>query len=82
SVPCEHVFLLKKKTATVRCNWIAADLMEALQMIKYAFKCGLSLNFTSGMAKDEKTALEATMAAEENVLKDVVAYIELLCSEK
>lgn len=64
SVLCKHVFLLGKKTATVQCNWIAADLMEALQMMKYAFKCGLSLNFTGGIAKDEETALEATMAAE------------------
>ncbi len=52
-------------------------------MMKYAFKHGLSLNFTGGMAKDEETAaLEATMAAEEDIPEDVVAYIELLCSEK
>ncbi len=83
SVPCEHIFSSGKETATARRNWIAADLMEALQMMKYAFKHSHSLNFMGGMSKDEETAaLEAKMAAEDDVPEDVAAFIELLCSEK
>ncbi len=64
-------------------NQIAADLMEALQMMKYAFKRGHSLNFMGGMSKDEETpALEAKMAAEDDVPEDVAAFIKLLHSEK
>ena len=55
AVPCERVFSSGKMTTTDRRNRIAPDLMEALQMLKFHFKKGLSLDFTGGLGREEET---------------------------
>ncbi|EPQ58955.1 hypothetical protein GLOTRDRAFT_33487, partial [Gloeophyllum trabeum ATCC 11539] len=52
AVPCERVFSSAKETMTDRRNRIAAELMEALQMLKFSFRHGRHLDFTAGMNKD------------------------------
>ena len=49
SVPCERAFSSSKETMAPRHRRISADLMEALQMLKYSVCKGPSLNFTEGM---------------------------------
>jgi hAT family protein len=45
SVPCERVFSSSAETDSKKRNRIASDLMEALQILKYAIKKE-ELNFT------------------------------------
>lgn len=54
SVACERVFSSGKETMTPRRNRISSDLMEELQIMKYAFKKGETLNFTKGMNWEEE----------------------------
>ena len=49
SVPCERAFSSGKETMAAWHRRISADLMEALQMLKYSVHKGPSLNFTEGM---------------------------------
>jgi hypothetical protein len=58
AVPCERVFSSSAETDTARRNKISPELMEALQILKFALK-KRRLNFTEGMAKEaELKALE------------------------
>jgi len=54
AVPCERVFSSSKETTTARRNRIGPELMEALQMLKYSFKKGRGLDFTSGTSRDDE----------------------------
>lgn len=47
SVPCERVFSSAKDTDTAKRNRISANLMEALQMLKYSLRKD-RLNFMDG----------------------------------
>jgi hypothetical protein len=47
SVPCERVFSSSAETDTKKRNRLGSDLMEALQILKYALK--KDLNFTKDL---------------------------------
>jgi hypothetical protein len=49
SVPCERAFSSGKETMAPQQRQISAELMEALQMLKYSIRKDSSLNFTEGM---------------------------------
>ncbi|KAK0215277.1 hypothetical protein EDD85DRAFT_738951, partial [Armillaria nabsnona] len=64
---------------TARWNQLSPELMEALQMLKFAFKRGQFLNFTEGTSKEaEVVALETLLAEQDRVPEDVTAFIEQL----
>jgi hypothetical protein len=76
AVPCERVFSSAKETMTARRNHINTELMEALQMLKYSFNRGRSLNFTEGTGKkDELELMERLMSQQEAVPTDIEAFI-------
>jgi len=50
SVPCERVFSSGKQTMTSRRGRISAQLMEALQILKFSIRKGRPLRFTEGMS--------------------------------
>ena len=56
AVPCERVFSSSAETDTKKRNRIKPELMEALQILKFALKKE-RLNFTSGLLVDEKDLL-------------------------
>ena len=56
AVPCERVFLSSAETDTKKRNHIKPELMEALQILKFALKKE-RLNFTSGLLTAEKELL-------------------------
>ena len=77
AVPCERVFSSAKETMTPRRNRITAELMEALQLLKFSVKKGRHLNFTQGLNRDhELQALETLMATESQFPEDVRSYSE------
>jgi hypothetical protein len=79
AVPCERVFSSGKETTTARRNRIGPELMEALQMLKFAVRKGKSLNFTAGMGKSvELSELEALAAEEQLVPEDIMAFVASL----
>jgi len=53
SVPSERVFSSSAETDTKKRNRISPDLMEALQILKFAYKKD-RLNFTSGLLIPEE----------------------------
>ena len=61
TVPCERVFSSSKETILARRNALSPNLMEALQLLKFATKQGRGLYFTEGWDKDKELAeLEET----------------------
>jgi len=56
AVPCERVFSSSAETDTKKRNRIKPELMEALQILKFALKKE-RLNFTSHLLVDEKDLL-------------------------
>jgi hypothetical protein len=54
SVPCERVFSSSKETTTPRRNKLEPNLVEALQLLKYDRKHGSTLDFTTGLDRDEE----------------------------
>lgn len=59
SVPCERVFSSGKETLSARRNAITPELMEAIQLLKFATKQGRGLSFTEGLNQnDEISRLE------------------------
>lgn len=73
SVPCERVFSSGKETMAPRRRRISANLMEALQMLKYSIKKGRPLNFTQGMRWAEELT-EFEFAARTEPVGDAEAY--------
>ncbi|KAF8151683.1 hypothetical protein B0H34DRAFT_665109 [Crassisporium funariophilum] len=64
---------------TDRRSRIQEGLMEMLQMLKFSFKAGKSLDFSLGTSrKDVIDFLESTLDAENNVPEDINAYIQSL----
>lgn len=63
---------------TARRNRITAELMEALQLLKFSVKKGRSLNFTAGLnCNTVLEDLEALVAAEEQFpSEDVRSFSE------
>src|SRR5882762_5228207 len=68
SVPSEHVFSSSAETDTKKRNYINPELMEALQMLKFALKQSC-LNFT----KDWLTLESMMQELEPEVGKDLLA---------
>ena len=56
AVPCEHVFSSSKETCTLQRSQISPQLMEALQVLKFAHKWD-RLNFTMGLVAQEEDCL-------------------------
>lgn len=79
AVPCERVFSSGKETTTTRRNRIGPELMEALQMLKFAVRKGKTLNFTAGTGRSvELRELEALAAEEQWVPEDIMGFIASL----
>lgn len=57
SVPCERIFSSSAETDTKKRNRIKPELMEALQILKFALKKE-RLHFTSGLLISETELLE------------------------
>ena len=57
AVPCKRVFSLAKETVTARRNRILSDLMEALQILKYAIIHGHGINFMDGLDKEAELCM-------------------------
>jgi hypothetical protein len=55
-VPCERVFSSASETDTKRRNRINSDLFEALQILKFGYKCE-RLNFAEGLLVIEEEML-------------------------
>jgi hypothetical protein len=56
AVPCERVFSSSSETDTKKRNRIKPELMEALQILKFALKKE-RMNFTKDLLVDEKDLL-------------------------
>ncbi|KAF5354761.1 hypothetical protein D9756_005504 [Leucocoprinus leucothites] len=80
SVSCERLFSIAKETMTLHCNRIGPDLMEALQMLKYAYDHGgEELNFTTGMSKDDEVEFLINLDSEQtSVPEDISLFIDTL----
>jgi hypothetical protein len=62
AVPCKCVFSSAKEIMTTRHNNLSPKLMEAIQLLKFSFRTGRSLDFTDWLKEDvEKQAMEATL---------------------
>ncbi len=73
SVPCERVFSSSKETDTLRRSRLSPEMMEALQILKFAIRSGGGLNFT------ESLSLEAELERLEALTHDsvVIRYLYL-----
>jgi hypothetical protein len=69
-VLCERVFSSGKETMTPRRNRISAELMEALQLLKFSFKKGRELNFTVGVSEEDEIK-EMEAVAESAIPEDM-----------
>ena len=73
------VFSSAKETMSPHHNHINAELMEALQMLKFTINRGQGLDFTCGMSKElELRTLELSMSEEVPVPEDINAFIQSL----
>ena len=62
AVPCDHVFSSAKETIAMHRNHVAPTLMDALQILKFSFHSGHTLDFTDLLREDvEKRAMEAIL---------------------
>jgi hypothetical protein len=76
SVPCERVFSSVKATMAPRRSWISSDLMEALQLLKFSIRNGVSLDFTSGLNyTDELEEMELGATLHSEIPENVNAYV-------
>jgi hAT family C-terminal dimerisation region len=71
AVPSERVFSSSAETDTKKRNRIHPYLMEALQMLKFAFKKD-RLNFMDGWSTDESTLSETKADTNEQLLRSLV----------
>jgi len=76
AVPCEHVFSSAKETMADRRNRILYGLMEQLQMLKFSFTKGRTLDFTWGTKeKDILSHIEGLLGGAESVPEDICAFM-------
>ncbi len=67
---------------TLRRTHTGPKLMEALQMLKFNYRCGQTLDFTIGMHKDEKiTLLEELTNEQTHVPEDLMSFLSSLNSD-
>ena len=79
AVPCERVFSSAKETVTARHNRISAELMEALQMLKFSVRKGRGLDFAVGLDKlAELGEMETFENDEAKIPEDMMAFIASL----
>jgi len=80
AVPCEHVFSLSKETMSSCRSRISPELMEALQISKFAVRKGRGfesslLDFTAGMDwVDELSVLEILTVECTSVPEDMTSH--------
>jgi len=74
AVPCERVFSSAKATMSPRRNRISADLMEALQILKFSVRNGRHLDFTTGLGcAEEITEMELS---DDELPEDIHSYVQ------
>lgn len=79
AVPCERVFSSSKETMTARRSRISAELMEALQLLKFSIRQGRGLNFTNGLDwADELQELESLADLHQGTPEDIPSFINSL----
>jgi hypothetical protein len=79
AVPCERIFSSGKETLTTRRSRISQELMEQLQILKFAFKHNQKLSFTAGTdMESEINAMEGDIIAQSNVPEEVHSFIAML----
>jgi hypothetical protein len=79
AVPSERVFSSAKETTTARRNKLNHELMEALQILKFANNKGNYLDFTAGTSRSVEMELLESMADEEGIApEDIMAFIDTL----
>jgi hAT family C-terminal dimerisation region len=82
AVPCERVFSSAKETMTARRSRIKPELMEALQMLKFARSRGRSLDFTvRTSAEDQILAMETDQCFVSLVPDDITMYVRSLVED-
>jgi hypothetical protein len=74
SVPCERVFSSSKETITARRNALSPNLVEALQLLKYANKQGKGISFIKGL-EEAKELAELEKREEGESITDLVSYL-------
>jgi hypothetical protein len=74
SVPCERVFSSSKETITARRNALSPNLVEALQLLKYATKQGKGISFMEGLEEAEELA-ELEKREEEESVEELTTYL-------
>ena len=77
SVPCERVFSSSKETITARRNSLGPDLVEALQLLKFATKQGSRISFTEGFDKEQELT-ELVQKEEGEPVEDLRSYLHSL----
>jgi hypothetical protein len=76
SVPCERIFSSSKETITARRNKLEPNLVQALQVLKFARKHATKLSFTGGYAtKEELAELEVIEGSQFADDEDVASLI-------
>jgi hypothetical protein len=66
-----------------RRNRISAELMEALQLLKFRVRQGRGLDFTAGFSwEDELQDLEADMTHRHGVPEDITSFIHSLLTDE
>ena len=79
AVPCERVFSSGKETMTPRRNRISPEIMEALQILKFATRKEQALNFTAGTSMDEELEeLETQEMFAQQVPEDLNTFTRIL----
>jgi hypothetical protein len=79
AVPCKCVFSLGKETMTAQRSHINPDLMKALQMLKFAFKTGHSLDLTAGTGKEAELEV---LEEEVSIPEDMPGFIQSLVAQE
>jgi len=79
AVPCERVFSSGKETMTPRRNRISPQIMEALQILKFATRSEQGLDFTAGTSmEDELEELESREMFVQQVPEDLSTFTRIL----
>ena len=73
-VPYERVFSFSKKTIIARRNALSPNLVEALQLLKYANKQDKGISFIKGLKEDEELA-ELEKREEGKSVKELRSYL-------
>lgn len=79
AVPCERVFSSSKETMSSHRSRISPELMEALQILKFAVRKGRGdLNFTIGMDWTEELSTLELATAYASIPEDISSFRKCL----